>query len=154
MCDKVANTYSSTMKFVPECYKTQEMCDKDFNKRFLRFFYIPDHYKTHKMCDKISSNDSVFDKTQQKCNEAVDGCLQFYQHLPLIGLLQVKWLKYFLIYLKYLLIMMQMILTLLFLSDFWLGILNLKNAKHLKENMWRIPKEGGLFACKKMRKRK
>ena len=38
MCGKVANTHFSTMKFVPECYKTQEMCDKDFNKRFLGFF--------------------------------------------------------------------------------------------------------------------
>ena len=68
MCGKVANTHFSTMKFVPECYKTQEM-------RFLGFFYIPDHYKTHEMCDKISSDDFVFDKNQQKCNEAVDGCL-------------------------------------------------------------------------------
>ena len=75
MCGKVANTHFSTMKFVPECYKTQEMRDKDFNKRFLGFFYIPDHYKTHEMCDKISSDDFVFDKNQQKCNEAVDGCL-------------------------------------------------------------------------------
>ena len=42
------------------------------------------------MCDKISSDDFFFDKTQQKCNEAVDGCLYLYQHLSLIGLLQVK----------------------------------------------------------------
>ena len=60
MCDKVANTHSYTMKFVPECYKTQEMCDKDFNKRFLGFFYIPGQYKTHEMCDKISSDDGFF----------------------------------------------------------------------------------------------
>ena len=32
------------------------------------------------------------------------------------------------------LIIMKMVLILLFLSDFWLGILNLKNAKHLKKN--------------------
>ena len=30
--------------------------------------------------------------------------------------------------------MMKMILTLLFLSEFWPRILNLKNAKHLKKN--------------------
>ena len=29
---------------------------------------------------------------------------------------------------------MEMILILLFISDFWLGILNLKNAKSLKKN--------------------
>ena len=42
MCDKIANTHSSTMQFVPECYKTQEMRDKDFNKHFIGFFYIFD----------------------------------------------------------------------------------------------------------------
>ena len=30
--------------------------------------------------------------------------------------------------------MMKMILTLLFISDFWLGILNLKSAKNLKKS--------------------
>ena len=30
-------------------------------------------------------------------------------------------------------ILMKMILILLFLSDFWLGIVNLENAKHLKK---------------------
>ena len=30
---------------------------------------------------------------------------------------------------------MKMILVLLFLSDFWLGILNLKNAKNLKQKI-------------------
>ena len=28
---------------------------------------------------------------------------------------------------------MKMILILLFMSDFWLGIINLKNAKHIKK---------------------
>ena len=35
-------------------------------------------------------------------------------------------------------ILIKMILILLFLSDFWLGIVNLKNAKHLKKCKWRI----------------
>ena len=28
MCDKVVSTHSSTIQFVPECYKTQKMCVK------------------------------------------------------------------------------------------------------------------------------
>ena len=28
MCGKAANSYLSTIIFVPECYKTQETCDK------------------------------------------------------------------------------------------------------------------------------
>ena len=38
MRDKVVNTHSSTIQFVPECYKTQKMCEKAFNKCFLGFF--------------------------------------------------------------------------------------------------------------------
>ena len=33
---------------------------------------------------------------------------------------------------------MKMILIILFLSEFWLSTLNLKNGKHLKGNKWRI----------------
>ena len=38
MRDKVVNTHSSTIQFVPECYKTQKMCEKAFNKCFLALF--------------------------------------------------------------------------------------------------------------------
>ena len=31
-----------------------------------------------------------------------------------------------------------MILILLFMSDFWFGVVNLKNAKHLKKVKWKI----------------
>ena len=42
MCDKAVNTHSSTIKFGPGCYKTQEMCDKALNKCSLAFICIPD----------------------------------------------------------------------------------------------------------------
>ena len=47
----------------------------------------------------------------------------------------------------------------LFLSDMWFGILNFKNAKHLKkelneELMRCILIDGGIGACQKMRKKK
>ena len=31
MCDKAVDTYPSTIKFVPECFMTQEMSDKLVN---------------------------------------------------------------------------------------------------------------------------
>ena len=37
MCDKTINAHYSTIHFVPECYKTQEICDEAFNI-FLRLF--------------------------------------------------------------------------------------------------------------------
>ena len=35
MYDKAVNTHPSTMQFVPECCKTQEMCAKTVNICFL-----------------------------------------------------------------------------------------------------------------------
>ena len=41
-CDKAVNTDHSTIQFVPNCYKTQEISDKAVNKCFLASIYIPD----------------------------------------------------------------------------------------------------------------
>ena len=35
-------TYSSTIKFVPECFITQEMCHEEVNRCLFVFDYIPD----------------------------------------------------------------------------------------------------------------
>ena len=89
MCDKVVNTHSSTIQFVPECYKKQKMCDKAFNKCFLAFFYIPNQYKTQEMFDKIISNDPFllrYDpdqyKTEKMCDKVVDDCLAALKFVP------------------------------------------------------------------------
>ena len=37
MCDKAVNTYPSIIKFVPECFMTQEICEKAANRCFLTF---------------------------------------------------------------------------------------------------------------------
>ena len=44
MCDKTVNTYPSTIKFVPECFMTQEMRDKTVNICFFVFDSIPNQY--------------------------------------------------------------------------------------------------------------
>ena len=51
---------------------------------------------------------------------------------------------------------MKLILMLLFLSDFWLSILNLKNIKKLKKDKQIINANsvGRIFAYQKMRKKK
>ena len=56
---------------------------------------------------------------------------------------------------------MKMIPILLFLSDFWLGIINQKNVRHLKKKRSEelmsiargILKYGEAFACRKMKKK-
>ena len=70
MCDKVVSTYPSTIKFVPECFMTQEISDQSIDiscicsvfciwflwqRCFWRSFlivYCPDGYKTQRICDE------------------------------------------------------------------------------------------------------
>ena len=51
--DKVVNTHSSTIEFVPECYKTQKLCDKAFNKCFLAFFIFWINIKRKKFVTEL-----------------------------------------------------------------------------------------------------
>ena len=44
-CDKAADAYPFTIKFVPEFCMTQEMCDKAVNRCSLVFSSFPDHLK-------------------------------------------------------------------------------------------------------------
>ena len=56
ICDKAVSTYPSTVQFVPNCYKTQEMCDEAFKKYFIEFIDIPYWYKTHKSVTVLGLN--------------------------------------------------------------------------------------------------
>ena len=78
------------------------------------------------------------------CNEAVDDSLAALK-LILDWFVTSKLIKK--------LFTILLFLILLFLSDFWLGILNLKSAKNIK-TIYVIPIDGGIGACQKMRKKK
>ena len=89
MCDKIVNTHSSAMQFVPECIMTQQMCDKAFNKSFLALFYVPDQYKTQEICNSIISDDPfsvryVPDqyKTRKMRDKTFDDCLAALKLVP------------------------------------------------------------------------
>ena len=41
------------LKFVPECYKTQEICYKAVHRCFFISDSIPDQYKTQEICDIV-----------------------------------------------------------------------------------------------------
>ena len=82
MCDEAVNIYHSTIQFIPDCYKTQEMCDKGVNKCFPAFVYIFDQYKTQGICDRaIYENPLILVYCPDKCkpqrmfDEAVNDCL-------------------------------------------------------------------------------
>ena len=99
MCDKAVDIYPSTIKFVPERYKTKEIYHKAVHRCFFIFYSIPDKCKTQEIC-----NFAVFlyfpfiaycpykYVTQEMRDEAVNYSLAA---LKFIGLLQVKLIKNF-----------------------------------------------------------
>ena len=60
MCDEAVDTHPSTIKFVPECYRTQEMCYKAVNKCFFVLDSILDRFKTQELYDRVVSEDLFF----------------------------------------------------------------------------------------------
>ena len=58
MCGKAANSYPSTIKFVPECYKTQETWDKAVDTCTFLFNFAPEWYKTRETYHKVTSKGS------------------------------------------------------------------------------------------------
>ena len=46
MCDKGVNTYPFTIKFVSQCFMTQEVCQRVVSSDSLSIRYDPDQYKT------------------------------------------------------------------------------------------------------------
>ena len=55
MYDKAVDDNSSSMKYVPDQYNTQEMCDKAVDDHSVALEFVPDRYKSREMCDKIIS---------------------------------------------------------------------------------------------------
>ena len=56
VCDKAVDTYPSTIKFVPECFMTQEMWDKAVGRCFLYLILFLISIKLKK-CDRVVSGD-------------------------------------------------------------------------------------------------
>ena len=84
MCDKAVDTYRSTIEYVPDWFRTQEMCSKAVDKCPFAFDSVPDQYKTQEMCDKIVSDDSfklnivILNIRLKKC--LIKPLMIFYQH--------------------------------------------------------------------------
>ena len=148
-CDKGFNKSFLAFFYIPDQYKTQEVCSSIIPDDPFSLRHVLDQYKTQKMCDKavddclaalkfvpdwfvaskmikilftalyVDENALYFNEDSSNavciCNEM--GILN-------IDLNNIK---------LTILIMIKMILIPLFLSDFWLGILNLKNAKNLRK---------------------
>ena len=98
------------------------MCDDGVDDSHAAQRLIPDWFFTNNMIKELYTALCV-DKNILYLNE--------YSGNVVFSCNDTVFLTYILMILI-LIILMKMILKLLFLSDFWLCILNLKNAKHLK----------------------
>ena len=53
MWNKAADDNANALEFVPDQYKTQEMCDRVVSEDSFSIRYVPDQCKTQKICDKV-----------------------------------------------------------------------------------------------------
>ena len=62
MCDKMILENGGTLRFVPDCYKNQQMRNKGVKISPSVIQFVPECYKTQKMCDKaVDTCPVVFD---------------------------------------------------------------------------------------------
>ena len=114
-CDIIVSLYPILVVYFPDKYVTQRICVI----KLLMFLY-------------------------QHWNLFLPGLLLFFHEHSIDNTLCCNGMYIFSVNLKILIkliviiILIKMILILLFLSDFWFCIVNLKNAKHLKKDKWRI----------------
>ena len=53
MCIKAVDDYANTLEIVPDRYKTQEKCDKAISENPFMLKYFHDKYKTQQICDEV-----------------------------------------------------------------------------------------------------
>ena len=92
MCVKAVDVIPYYLKYVPDCFKTQEMCVKVFNN-ILDYSRevddIPDYFKTQEMCDRAIDANPYYLKyvpdcfiTQEMCVKAVDANPYYIKYVP------------------------------------------------------------------------
>ena len=114
MCDRFISDDPFSLRYIPEKYKTQQMFDETVDDFLPTLNFVFDWFVTSKMIKKLF--------TALYADENM-------QILVMFCLIIMKWVYLTIINLT------RMILVLFFMSDFWLGILNLKNAKYLEKRV-------------------
>ena len=82
MCNKAVDTHPSTIQFVPECYKNQEMREKAVNRCLFVFDSIANQYEPQEICEVVVYLYPFLSvycpnkyKTQTMYDKAVGNCL-------------------------------------------------------------------------------
>ena len=117
-------------------YKTSKRCDEAVEDCLSALKFVPDWFVTNKMLRKL--HEGFFTNYD---------ILSFDEDFGNIEILVIKWVFFLKILIKLILMMlifMKMTLKLLFISDYCLVVISLKNAKHIKKD---ISKELMPVAC-------
>ena len=65
-----------TLKFIPNCFMTQEVCAETVKEDPWALKFVPDHLKTHEMFSAVVHKKLCFvadpHKTQEICAEAIE----------------------------------------------------------------------------------
>ena len=117
---------------ITDRYETREICDRAIFEDPFMLAYYPDKYKTQRMCheavDVLYADDNIL-YFNENSSDVILSCNEMGIHsIDLYNLDDTNYDD------DVPEIIMKMPLKLLLMSDFCLGILNLKNTKHLKNN--------------------
>ena len=120
MYDRVVSEDPFLIVCCPNKYKNQGMCDEAVDDRLEALKFIPDWLVTSKMIKNLLTALYAYDNIVYFKDDS--------------GNVVFSGIEILIILILMILIMMKMILKLLFMSNLWLDILNLKNTKHLKKH--------------------
>ena len=123
ICDKIISDDSFSLRYLPEQYKAQQLCDETADDFLPTLDVVPDWFVTSKVIKKLFTTLYADENILMKI-------------LVMLFLIVMKWVfltKILTALTLTIIILMKMILVLLFMSEIWLGILNLKNTKHIKK---------------------
>ena len=76
MCDKAILENGRTLKFVPGCYKNQEMCNKAVDNYPHMFQCVPECYKIQKACDRAIDTYPSTIKFIPECCKTQEMCIK------------------------------------------------------------------------------
>ena len=125
MCDGVVSKDPFLLVYCSDKYITQKMCDEAVDYSLATLKLILDWFVTNKMIKELF--------TVLYASESI---LYLNEDSGIVIISVMKWvfLIRIMILLILIIILINMILIPLFMSDFWLSILNLKKAKHSKKS--------------------
>ena len=94
MCGEVADYYPSTIQFVPECYKSQEMFNKFVNTCFFPSDSVPERYKAQKLCDEFVPDWFIRSKMLERFYDSLlanDDILSFDEEFSKVTFYAKRW---------------------------------------------------------------